>query len=166
HLEIHQHQIERRRLRALRQDLHCLAAVRRDPHGRAGTFEQLDRDLLIDLVVLARRIRARRSRRSCSFAGGLATAPPWRAPPKRFTSVSTIIDFVTGLTRKPSRWSRSASSRTSSRPNAVTSTIAGWCVSVSSLLIRRAVWNPSRSGIRQSMKTRSYVADPSVRLTA
>ncbi len=35
------------------------------------------------------------------------------------------MDFVTGFSRKPSSCSRSASSRTSSRPKAVTSTIAG-----------------------------------------
>ena len=38
---------------------------------------------------------------------------------------TTIMDFVTGLTRKPSSCNRSASSRISSRPNAVTRTMAG-----------------------------------------
>ena len=52
HLEIHQHEIERGRLRAVRENLHRLAAVAGDAHGRAGAFEQLDRDLLVDLVVL------------------------------------------------------------------------------------------------------------------
>ena len=42
-----------------------------------------------------------------------------------FVVDGVVVDLVTGLTRKPSSCNRSASSRTSSRPNAVTSTIAG-----------------------------------------
>ena len=99
------------------------------------------------------RIRAPRSRAAC-----VSSAVPRRSSPpaaKTLTSVSTIIDLVTGFSRNPSSCSRSASSRTSSRPNAVTSTIAGWCASVSSLLMCRLACRPSMPGIRQSMKTMS-----------
>ncbi len=63
---------------------------------------------------------------ACSpSAAALAVLAVRRA--NTLTSVSTIMDLVTGLTRKPSSCSRSASSRTSSRPKAVTSTMAGGC---------------------------------------
>ena len=71
------------------------------------------------------------------------------------TSVSTSIDFVTGFTRKASMFSRSASSRTSSRPNAVTITTMGWARIPGSPLMRRAACSPSMPGIFQSMKTTS-----------
>src|SRR5262249_368653 len=61
---------------------------------------------------------------------------------------------------------RSASSRTSSRPNAVTRTIAGRAVNGTSPLMRRLASRPSRSGMRQSMKTRSYGAIVSICLMA
>src|SRR6266550_3462878 len=78
-----------------------------------------------------KRIRAPRNRMACSpFAVTVAASPSCA---NTLTSVSMIMDLVTGLTRKPSNCNRSASSRTSSRPNAVTSTMAGGCFNVSSL---------------------------------
>ena len=108
-----------------RQRLDGLASVVGDLHRGARAFEQLDRDLLVDLVVLgqedARAAQPRLLFAVTRCAGGCRR----RASAKTFTSVSTSIDLVTGLTRKPSSCSRSASSRTSSRPKAVTSTMAG-----------------------------------------
>ena len=71
------------------------------------------------------------------------------------TIESTSIDFVTGFRRKPSTWRFSASSRTSSRPNAVTMTTAGCLWSEASVLMIRVAWSPSMPGILQSMKTMS-----------
>ena len=51
--------------------------------------------------------------------------------------------------------SRSASSRTSSRPKAVTITTAGFSWIAGSCLIRRVAVSPSTPGILQSMKTTS-----------
>ena len=155
HLQVHQHQVERRRLRAIRQGLDRLASVVGDLHGGADAFEQLNRDLLVDLVVLGEQ-NARAQQPACRFLRHrAAAASPSSGAANTLTSVSTSMDLVTGLTRKPSRPSRSASSRTSSRPNAVTITMAGCFGSVSSLLIWRLACRPSIPGMRQSMKTMS-----------
>ena len=64
---------------------------------------KFDRDLLVDLVVLGQQnARAAQPRRLLRSA---APRPRRRRRPaaKTFTSVSTIMDLVTGLTRKPSR---------------------------------------------------------------
>ena len=154
HLQIHQHHVEWRRLRAVGQNLHRLASVVGDRHRSARAFQQFDGDLLVDLVVLGEKdARAAQPRRL--LASAIAAGLPRPRSAKTFTSVSTIMDLVTGLTRKPSSCSRSASSRTSSRPNAVTSTMAGWMLSVSSLLMWRLACRPSMPGMRQSMKTMS-----------
>ena len=127
HLQIHEDHVVGGRVRPPQQRLDGFAAVVRDVHRGAGAFEQFDGDLLVDVVVLGQKdARAEEhpsARRRRPASEPFPSRPRWR---RRRPALSTSIDLVTGLTRKPSRWSASASSRTSSRPKAVTMMIAGW----------------------------------------
>ena len=108
-----------RRLARRFQQGDALASVGSDRDLRAHALDQLGRDLLVDLVVLEQQHpQAVRTGCPCSTPPPLAAAVSALPGLNSVTSVSTSIDFVTGFSRKPSMFSRSASSRTSSRPNA------------------------------------------------
>ena len=91
----------RRRPGSRRSSTRRLAPVRRPHHHDARALEQLDRDLLVDLVVLDQQHARPCERRRCSAAGRARAARAISPSGRRIrpTSVSTSVERLTGLTR-------------------------------------------------------------------
>ena len=123
HLQVHQHDVEWRRPRTRQQPLDRFRPLFATVDRRARAFQQLDRDLLVDLVVLDQQDPRTRSRSAVSWlVRRAATRRPARLA--RAKSVHERVDQHRPghrLDQEAVELSiRSASSRTSSRPNAVT----------------------------------------------
>ena len=143
--------------RAPRQSLTASRPLLATVDLRAHALEQLDRDLLVDLVVLGQQ-----DPHAVQPAAVLSAAARWRRPSSALagansvTSVSTSIDLRDRLDQEAvDARAFSASSRTSSRPNAVTMTTPGLLLRAAVLLDPARGLEPSMPGIFQSMKTTS-----------